>query len=114
MRNAMIGIASLAGLAMLPTASFADEGGAAAGVATGAVAGAIVGGPIGAAVGAGIGGIVGGAASGPEQTYVYVPAEPVPAPTVRERIVTEPAPSVSRRTCWEDEYGAEVCRQVRR
>jgi phage tail tape-measure protein len=61
MRNAVLGLVSLAVLA-LPNAAGANEG-AAAGAVTGAIAGGVVGGPIGAAVGAGVGGIAGGAAS---------------------------------------------------
>lgn len=60
MRNGMIGLVSLAILA-IPVSSHAQEG-AAAGAVTGAIAGGVIGGPVGAAVGAGVGGIAGGAA----------------------------------------------------
>ncbi|TCR63464.1 DUF1236 domain-containing protein [Bosea sp. BK604] len=82
----------IAGLAIVPSATFAQnapaaQGGAVGGAATGAVGGAIVGGPIGAVVG-GVGGAVVGAIIGDQtprfQTYVveqrrpsYNYAEPV-------------------------------------
>lgn len=59
MRNALIGLISVAAL-VLPGTVVAQEG-AAAGAVTGAVVGGVVGGPIGAAVGAGVGGVAGGA-----------------------------------------------------
>jgi hypothetical protein len=82
------------------------------GAVGGAATGAIVGGPVGAAVGGVVGGAAGAAADAatPPRTRV-IENQPV----VVERpgvIVTEPAPTVSQRTCVRDSYGNQTCREV--
>ena len=71
MRNTLIGLASLLGLALSPDIAGAQSN-TAIGVGTGAVTGAVVGGPVGAVVGGVVGGSV-GAATEPRRYRVYRP-----------------------------------------
>jgi hypothetical protein len=82
MRNALIGLMSLAAVTGTAGIASANEGGVAAGATTGAVAGAVVGGPVGAVVGAGVGAVAGGVASDA--------ANPPP-----RAVVVQPAPTVT-------------------
>jgi hypothetical protein len=71
MRNTLIGLAWLVGLALFPGIAAAQSN-TAIGVGTGAVTGAVVGGPVGAVVGGVVGGSV-GAATEPRRYRVYRP-----------------------------------------
>ena len=71
MRNTLIGLASLLGLALSPDIAAAQSN-TAIGVGTGAVTGAVVGGPVGAVVGGVVVGSV-GAATEPRRYRVYRP-----------------------------------------
>ncbi len=83
------------------------------GAAGGAATGAIVGGPVGAAVGGVIGGAAGAAADAASQPKTRVIENP---PVVVEQrpgvVITEPAPTVSQRTCVTDTVGNTSCREV--
>jgi uncharacterized protein YcfJ len=80
-------LASAVLVTLVPAASFAQSGGAAAGAATGAVGGAIVGGPVGAAVGGVTGAIVGGIADQQQPEFrQYVTTQKVPSYTYREEV----------------------------
>jgi hypothetical protein len=102
MRKLVLAVAAAA-LFTLPNLASAQEG-TAAGVATGAVTGAIVGGPVGAAIGAGVGGVAGGIA---EQNAKTQP--PAGVIVVPEATTTG---SVRQRSCVEDAYGNQTCREV--
>lgn len=103
MRKTIIA-ASVAALFAIPHLASAQEG-TAAGAATGAVTGAIVGGPVGAAIGAGVGGIAGGIA---EQNSRVQP----PPPGVVVVPDTPTTGSIRQRTCVQDAYGNQTCREV--
>ena len=102
MRKLILAV-SAAALFTLPNLASAQEG-TAAGVATGAVTGAIVGGPVGAAIGAGVGGVAGGIAE--QNAKTQAPAGVVVVP---EASTTG---TISRRTCVQDAYGNQTCREV--
>lgn len=108
MRNALT-IAALLGAAPVAWAQQSTITGAAGGAATGA----IVGGPVGAAVGGVIGGAAGAAADAASKPRTRVIENP---PVMIEQrpgvIVTEPAPTVSQRTCVRDSVGNTTCREV--
>ena len=95
MSRIIIGLSTVAALAILPQLALADGDGAVQGAVGGAVAGAIVGGPVGAAVGGAAGMAVGGAASGPDRKVVVEPA-PAPAPgTIIERRAADVPPGAT-------------------
>ena len=103
MRNIVV-LASAAALFAIPHVASAQEG-TAAGMATGAVTGAIVGGPVGAVIGAGVGGVAGGLAE--QNSRMQPPAGAIVAPS--DATTTG---SIRQRTCIEDAYGNQSCRNV--
>jgi hypothetical protein len=97
-------LASAAAFFAFPQMASAQEG-TAAGAATGAVVGAIIGGPIGAVIGVGVGGVAGGIAE--RNSRMQPPAGTVVVPS--DAITTG---SIRQRTCIEDAYGNQSCRNV--
>jgi phage tail tape-measure protein len=105
-------LATVTLLGAAPPAALAQQS-TITGAAGGAATGAIVGGPVGAAVGGVIGGAAGAAADAASQPRTRVIENP---PVVIEQrpgvIVTDPAPTVSQRTCVRDSLGNTTCREV--
>jgi hypothetical protein len=93
MRKFLIGAATVAALAAIPTAASAQAS-TATGVAVGAGTGFAIGGPPGAVIGGVIGGSV-GAAHEPRVYYV----EP------RAQVYVQ----TPRRVCWRDDWGRRFC-----
>lgn len=101
MRKFLIGAATIAALAAVPTAASAQAS-TATGVAVGAGTGFVIGGPPGAVVGAIIGGGVGAAHEPRYYADPYAPAYVAPSAGVVVR--TEPS-----ERCWRDRWNRTVC-----